>query len=134
MANQTGLYQENNTYYLKFDAYYPFIIDSVKVYANGAASRNFALLNPQGDVMQNVVLDVPDGESWVPLGFEVPAGSGFGLNCLNADPQLWRDEPPSALDFPYLLGDLGAITSTNIAGANAYAYSPRRGLRPPPWG
>lgn len=122
MTNQTGLYQPNNTYYLKFDAYFPFVIDSVRVYANGAASRNFALLNAQGNVMQNVLLDVPDGESWVQLGFEVPAGSGFGLNCLNTDPQLWRDEPPSALNYPYLLGDLGAITGTNIAGANAYAY------------
>ena len=122
MANQTGLYQSNNTYFMKFDAYFPFTIDSVRVYANGAASRNFALLNPQGNVMQNVVLDVPDGESWVVLDFDVPAGSGFGLNCLNTDPQLWRDEPPSALSYPYALGDLGSITGTNIAGANAYAY------------
>ena len=122
LANQEGLYQSNNQYFLKFDVYFPLTIDSVRVYANGAASRNLALLNPQGNVMQNVVLDVPDGESWAVLDFDVPAGSGFGLTCLNADPQLWRDAPPSALDYPYALGDLGAITGTNVAGANAYSY------------
>jgi choice-of-anchor B domain-containing protein len=122
LANQMGAYQPNNTYFLKFDALFPMLIDSVRVYANGAASRTFALLSPQGDIDQTVTLDVPDGESWVVLGFEVPAGSGFGLNCINQDPQLWRDAPPSELNYPYPLGDLGSITGTNIAGANTYAY------------
>ncbi|NQX92626.1 MAG: T9SS type A sorting domain-containing protein, partial [Flavobacteriales bacterium] len=39
-----------------------------------------------------------------------------------ADPQVWRTGPDALVDYPYELGDLGAITQSTATGDNAFLY------------
>ena len=52
----------------------------------------------------------------------MPAGSGYGLRRTDDNPQLWRDGIGSDPDYPYALGDFGAITGTSVNGANSQNY------------
>ena len=52
----------------------------------------------------------------------MPAGSGYGLRSTDDNPQLWRDGIGSDPDYPYALGDFGAITGTSVNGANSQNY------------
>ena len=105
-----------------FDAYQGLTIESVRVWANGAGNRTIALVNDAGTELESVTVDVADGESVVELGFFVPAGSGYGLRSTDDNPQLWRDGIGSDPDYPYALGDFGAITGTSVNGANSQNY------------
>ena len=97
-------------------------IESVKVYANGAGTREIALVDANGTVLESTTVDLPEGESTVDLGFYVVAGEGFGLRSLDDNPQLWRDGIGSEQTYPYALGDFGEITGTSVNGANGQNY------------
>ena len=118
----TGLFQSNTSLWPLFTAYKPFVIRSVKVYANGAGDRTIGLMDAvSGEVLVEGVFPIPDGESRVRLDIEVPAPGDYALRVLSDDPRLWRDGLGSAPSYPYPLGDLGAITGSNAAGAHATA-------------
>lgn len=112
----------NSTYYLLFDAYEDMIIKSVKVYAEGNDDRTIQVVDNFGEVVTEGTFFVPDGESVVEINLEVPAGMQYGLTCGDANPQLYRNSTGSGVDYPYALGDMGAITGTNIDGANEFNY------------
>ncbi len=119
---ENGQYHQNAGFWLEFDAYQNLNIQSVKVFANGDGDRTISLVNNAGTSMASVTLDIPDGESVVELNFFVPAGSGYGLRCSSDNPQLWRDGIGSNPEYPYALGDFGAITGTSVNGANGQNY------------
>jgi hypothetical protein len=114
-----GAYHNNNNFNLVFEAYETMVLKSVKIYANGAGSKTVELVNASGVVMASVTADVPTGESRIQLDMEVTAGS-YGLRSGDSNPQLWRDQQGSALPYPFLLGELGAITGTSVTGSNQY--------------
>ena len=117
-----GGYHNNTTYYLRFDAYESFTIQSVKVYANGTNDRTIALVDENdGSTVASGVFNIPDGESIVQLGFVVPSAGSYGLRTVGGNPQLWRDLPGSGVSYPYPLGNLGAITGST-AGAQLYYF------------
>jgi hypothetical protein len=117
----TGGYHTNGNFYLLFNAYQPMTIRSVKVYANGAGNRPIAVVDMNGTTIASGTFNIPDGESRVQLNFDVPAGGPYGLRIVSGNPQLWRDQAGSVQNYPYALGDLGAITSTTATGTNATA-------------
>lgn len=121
-----GAYFDNPDYGLLFDAHEDIVIDSVRVFANGAGPRSFALLNPSGIIMEQVTLEVPDGPSYIALSFFVPEGAGYGLRGLDQGMQLWRDGIGTDLEYPYALGSLATITSNNLNNSanntNYYYY------------
>ncbi len=118
----TGAYHNNATYFLLFDSYEPFTIMSVKVYANGAGNRSIALVDQaNGATVASGVFNIPDAESRVDLNFLVPAAGSYGLRIVSGNPQLWRDAAGSGVDYPYPLGELGAITSST-AGDDLYYF------------
>ena len=119
---ENGQHHTNAGFWLVFDAYQGLTIESVRVWANGAGNRTIALVNDAGTELESVTVDVADGESVVELGFFVPAGSGYGLRSTDDNPQLWRDGIGSDPDYPYALGDFGAITGTSVNGANSQNY------------
>ena len=113
-----GQYHNNSNYWLRFDAYEPIIIQSVKVFANGEGDRSIAVIDDAGNTLDEVTVNIPDGESTVTLELEAPAGTGMGLRSNGGNPQLWRDGQGSDLDFPYAIGDLATITSTSVSNPN----------------
>ena len=119
----SGQYHANGTNYELFTANGPFVIRSVKVYANGAGARTIGLVNAAGTTTYvQGSFNVPDGESRVDLNFQVPGPGTYGLRIMSGDPQLWRDGLGSNPVYPFALGAFGAITSSTVAGANSTAY------------
>jgi hypothetical protein len=118
-----GAYHSNPDNYLLFEAYEDFVLKSVKVYANGAGNRTIGLTDfNQGIVLQQITVNIPDGESRVQLDFNVPAGGPYGLRVIGGNPQLWRDANGSNPVFPYALGTLGAVTSTTVSAPNTLNF------------
>ncbi|MCB0793432.1 MAG: hypothetical protein KDB88_01745, partial [Flavobacteriales bacterium] len=118
-----GQYHINGNNFLLFTAVEPFIIRSVKVYANGAGPRPIALVDMSNNaIIQQSVFVIPDGESRVQLDFTVPDAGDYGLRILSGDPQLWRDGLGSNPNYPYALGNLGSITGTTVGGGNSQEY------------
>lgn len=112
----------NSTYYLLFDAAEDMIIKSVKVYAEDDGNRVIQVIDAAEQVVAEGTYFVPDGESVVELNLEVPAGTGYGLRSGDSNPQLYRNSNGSNLQYPYSLGELGAITGTNIEGSNEFNF------------
>ena len=118
-SNQSeGQYHNNSNYWLRFDAYQPLVVNSVKVFADGEGERTFAAINAEGTILDQVTVNVPDGESVVTIDLEVPEGVAHGLRTLDNNPQLWRDGQGSDLNYPYELGDLATITSSSVNNPN----------------
>lgn len=116
-----GAFHTNASYFLIFDAYEEFTLKSVVVYANGSGNRTIRLTDSNDDLIVEGTFDIPDGESTVELDFEVPAGDGYELKVIG-NPNMYRNSDGSGVDFPYALGDMGAITGTNIDGQNEFTY------------
>lgn len=117
-----GQYHTNSSFWLTFDAHEDILLETVQVFAGTTASRTIALVDANGQTLQSTTVSIPAGEQTIALNFFVPQGTGYGLRTVGNNPQLWRDGPPAALNFPYELGGLASITGTNITGANQLAY------------
>ena len=117
-----GQYHQNNGFWLVFDAYQNMTLESVKVYANGLGARTVALVAADGSTVQASTINMQDGENTIDLNFFVPAGEEYGLRVSSDNPQLWRDGIGSNPDYPFALGDFGAITGTSVNGANSQNY------------
>ena len=121
--NNEGQYQQNSTYYLIFNAEEDIVINSVKVFADGAADRAIAVIDAAGNTVVSGTFTIPDGESVVNLNFEVPQGTGYGLRLTGNNPLLWRDKDTNTpFDYPYSISDLATITGTNVTGGNTYNF------------
>jgi hypothetical protein len=109
--------------WLIFDAYTPFNLRSVKVYATGNGERHFALVDNTGQLIAEKVVYVPNGTSRVQLDFHVPAGTGHRITSFDDNTeiiqQLHRDN--AGVSYPYSIAGLGAITGST-AGAGFYYY------------
>jgi len=117
-----GDIQNNSTYFNIFDAYEDIIIRSVYVYAQGNGERTIRVTTPNnGQVVVQANVFIPDGDSRIDLDFEIPAGTGYEIKT-TGNPQLFRNSVGSNLQYPYALGDMGAITGTNITGNNEFNY------------
>ena len=122
-ATDAGQFHDNSTRWMIFDAHEDLVLVSVKVFASGAGEREFGVIDAAGNpVGSNVTVTVPDGESTVALGIEVPMGTGYGLRCYTGNPQLWRDGLGSTLNYPYELGNLATITQSTAGQQNALNY------------
>lgn len=118
----TGQFHTNASFWQLFTANEPFVIRSVKVYANGAGSRTIGLINANNNaVITQAAFAIPNGESRVDLDFVVPGAGNYGLRVMDGNPQLWRDGIGSNPDYPFPLGSLGTITSSSATGSNATA-------------
>jgi hypothetical protein len=121
--NNNGQYQQNSTYFLLFDANEDVIINSVKVFADGAANRTIAVVDASGATIATGTFNIPDGESVVNLDFFVPVGSGYGLRLVGNNPLLWRDKDlATPFAYPFEVGGLVTITNTNVSGGDTDNY------------
>lgn len=118
----SGAHHNNSNRWQLFDAYEPMTIVSVVMYASGEFDRTIELLNNNGTVLETLTTTLVDGENVVELNFDVEAGTDYALRLTDANPQVWRTDNEAMVDYPYALGNLGAITQSTASGANAFAY------------
>lgn len=108
---------------LIFDAYEPFELVSVKVYATGNGDRQFVLMDNAGNLIEERYVYVRDGEQRVPLNFQVPAGTGLRITAFDDNSEIVRNlhRDNSGVSYPYDIAGLGAITGST-AGSGFYYY------------
>ncbi|MFN9801227.1 MAG: T9SS type A sorting domain-containing protein, partial [Bacteroidota bacterium] len=120
-----GQFHNSSNFWNRFDALEDIFINSVKVYAGNAGSRTIQLVDAGGNMLQELIAEIPQGESFVTLDFFVPAGTGYGLRTTTSNPQLWRDrnlDSAAPFGFPYDIGGLASITGTTVTGVDADNY------------
>ncbi|MFM1874947.1 MAG: hypothetical protein RL266_684, partial [Bacteroidota bacterium] len=108
----------NNVQSLLFDCYEQVTLSSVRVYAQGAGNRTVELRNSGGTVLQSATVNIPDGESVIPLNFTLPVGTDLQLGT-SAGPNLYRNN--SGPSYPYDLPGVLSITGST-AGTDYYYF------------
>jgi len=113
----------NTKQFLIFDAYEPFELTSVKVYATGNGDRHFVLVDNVGNLIEERYVYVRDGEQRVQLDFKVPVGTAHRISAFDDNTEivqnLHRDN--SGVSYPYAIGSWGSITGST-GGASVYYY------------
>lgn len=107
--------------YSYFDAYEEFEILSVRVYVPAQAGdgvRTIQLFDGLGAMLEEATFDLAVGEHVLDLNWVVPAGSGHSLRC--AENNLFRND--SGVQYPYELGNVGAITDSFYGGQYYYYF------------
>gem|GEM_PF-261172 len=117
-----GFFGANDLRGLFFDAYAPFILESVRVYANGAGVRTIEILDGDGgSVIHSVDVDIPTGESVVVLNLPIDVYSGYYMKITGALVNLFRINDGSPT-YPYEIPGLVALTGSNVAGSELDFY------------
>lgn len=105
--------------YLVFDAYYPFTLKSVKVYATNAGNRTVQFRNSAGTTLLSKTVNLPaSGTYIIDLNFVIPAGTDYQLG-ISGMSSLYRNN--SGVNFPYTAKDIVSIKSSS-AGSGFYYY------------
>jgi PKD repeat protein len=105
-------------HYLVFDAWKPFMLKSVRVYAQAAGNRTIALRNSAGTTLLTTTLNIPAGTSRITLNFDVPTGTDLRLVCTGS-PNLYRNT--TGLNYPYVIPGVLSIHSSS-ASSNPTGY------------
>lgn len=125
-SDYSGNLNSNNE--MIFDAFQPFTLDSVKVYTEFPGERKMILLDSDGNELNSAIIDVPDGETMVFVGMEIPEGTDLVLttdaptNQISlgvGGPRLKRSS--EGVNFPYEYQDYASLKSSNF-GENWYYY------------
>lgn len=104
---------------LVFDAYVPFKLKSVKVYAVEPGLRQFILMDANGNEIEHSVVNVSTvGEYNVPVNWEVPAGTGFQI-LKKGGKDFYGNT--SGISYPMVQPGVAAITGTTL-GDDAYYF------------
>jgi len=108
----------NSNQALIFDAYTPFTIKSVKVYAQGAGNRTIVLTDQVAMYLASGVFYLVDGEQRVDLNFEVPVGINMELGLIGGV-NLYRND--GGVNYPFTIEDTLSITGST-AGSDYYYF------------
>ncbi|MBT3207848.1 MAG: PKD domain-containing protein [Bacteroidetes bacterium] len=118
-----GYFNNYGQHYLVFDCYEAVTLDSVKVYASGTYDRVIQLIDNTGSVLQSITVNIPDGESMIYLGFEIPIANDLQL-AGPPFPNLYRNN--AGLSYPYELQGIVSIkhssASSDPTGYYYYFY------------
>ncbi|MCC7455209.1 MAG: PKD domain-containing protein, partial [Crocinitomix sp.] len=110
-----GNFNSNDLRGIFFDAYAPFTLESVRVYAQGAGDRNIQVLDGDGGaVVHDIVVNIPDGESVVNLNFDIAPAMGYYIKVTGVTVNLFRINDGSPT-YPYEIPGLVALTGSNVA-------------------
>ncbi|MCS6980670.1 MAG: FG-GAP-like repeat-containing protein [Flavobacteriales bacterium] len=121
----------NNTNALMyFDVFKPCTLKTVKVYTDIAGTRNIVLLNNQGQLIHNTVVNVQPDSQIITLNWVLNPGSDYAITTDTSYNQLipgWNANGPrfkrnsSGVSYPYLIQDILTITNSSF-GPQYYYY------------
>jgi len=106
--------------YSYFDAWEEFTILTVEVQVPDNApdgERHFQLVDENETILEEMVVDLTQGNHIIELNWSIPVGSGFSLRC--PENNLFRNN--GGVSYPYAIGDAGEIT-TSFYGNQYYYY------------
>ncbi len=105
-----GSYQNSNfERKLLFEAYVPFTLRSVQVYAQGDGDRTIHLYDESDNLIQSVTVFVPNGGSRIELNMDIPAAGKYSIG--NDAENLYRNNSGAA--YPYTLANIVQIYGNN---------------------
>ncbi len=117
-----GNFANTTIQYMEFDALTTIILDSVRIYPNGAGNVEIVLQDNNGTLLQSVVVPASGtaGEM-IPVGFVINAGSyrllgGAGTTTGG----LYRNS--TGASYPYAVGALANITGNSFDPVYYYYY------------
>ena len=104
---------------LIFDAISPFLLKSVKVYAENSGIRLITLVDFEDNIYAQKIINVPAGEFRIPLNFTVPARDDLVLQ-LESGGALSITTSNAA--FPYEISGLLQLNRSKSAGGSQSRY------------
>ena len=117
-----GFFGANDLRGLFFDAYAPFILESVRTYADGGATRTVQILDGDGgEVIHTGDFFIPNGESVLELNWDIDVYSGYYMKITGLPVDLFRINDGSP-DYPYELPGIVSLTGSNVDGGGALDY------------
>ncbi len=117
----SGGFINSDTYGLEFEVFEPLVIESVRMRAEVPGPRLIQVSVPQLGMIDSKWVDLVSGWNEVELGFTLNQGV-HSMGVVGEDNSLWRDNVGAELTYPYLIGDLAAITGTTIASSAGLGY------------
>jgi hypothetical protein len=105
---------------LTFDCINPFVLRSVKVYADEGGNRLLRLRIPGSGVVNKVVNVPGPGEHRIPLDIEIEPGTDYELTFFSGK-GLRADQRPGQTRYPYLVPGVVSITGSTVS-QNLYLY------------
>jgi PKD repeat protein len=103
---------------LLFEVLTPLTLQSVVVYAQGAADRTFNLYDENDQLIQSTTVFVENGQSRVPLNFEINQVGKYSIGNLSQN--LYRND--GGARYPYTVDNLISIYSSNASGDELSYY------------
>jgi PKD repeat protein len=114
-----GFYTGGTFHYLTFNTSEALTLYRVKAYANSAGPRSIQLRTFSGQIIQQLTVDLLEGENTIELNFSIPQGSGLQLGSL-AGNGLYRNTEGAS--YPYVVDDLVTITGNSAQNLSAYYF------------
>lgn len=121
-AEVGGGYFGNPDYihYLIFDAYEPFLLESIFINADGDGYRTIALRNSSMEILSQKTVFCPNGAWRVEVNMDIPVGTNLQLAGMGT-PNLYRNNVATTVDFPYNIDGVVSIKQSS-AGTNPLDY------------
>lgn len=104
---------------LRFNAFFPFTIRSVKVYAEETGGRLIQLVKPDGSVITRIVPITETGAQRIDLDLDISPGEGYILRLNGGKPLMLNTG--GIHGYPMIVPGVVSITSSTLGGS-AYFY------------
>jgi PKD repeat protein len=125
-----GYFTGTNRHGLVINSTEAVLLKSVKVWSNEEKDRLIVIEDSEGNVLDQVTVNIPVGEHRIDLNLNIPAGTDMILYGPES-PNLYREgesgswwEPAPELPYPYTVGDFIEIVQSTAGGyeTNYYYY------------
>jgi PKD repeat protein len=115
-----SFYNYADIQYLTFNALSPFILKSVKIYADTAQSnKTISLWDAQGNLAQSIAINLVSGINTVALNFFIPAGNAWKL-VGPPNPGWYRNT--AGFTYPITISGILSITGSSASPTLRYFY------------
>ncbi|MFK7756266.1 MAG: FG-GAP-like repeat-containing protein [Flavobacteriales bacterium] len=104
--------------YCLFNVTEDFTLLAVTVYADGSGDRTFNLTNAAEEIIETVTINLMDGENEVNFNWLITEGTDWSIRSPQND--MFRND--GSVSYPYPIGDVGSIYTSNFGGTWYYYF------------